>query len=1604
MNIVHALNPFNPHDKKVYFADEKMSVDDFLARNKLTFTRPTVCIVNGDQGLLKENYSKAIGNFESIVFVTLPEGGDGGSNPLQIIATIALVAFAPAMAGYLVPGGAAAAAGSATAIAYGLTQAAIMIGGMALIGALIPPPKPPSTQAMASTQGSTVYSLQAQGNVARLGSAIPEIFGTHRIYPDFAATPYTEYNGNEQYLYQLFAIGVGEYTINDVKIEDTAIANFEEVDYEIYEPGDNVTLFPTNVETSSEVSGQELLQSQYVGPFTANASGTDVNYLAVDIVFPKGLFYANDEGGLDGVNVSVLFEYREIDDSGTPIGSWTTLVNTTVGDANATPIRRTYRTSVTLGRYEVRGTRTSTKQTSSRYGNDVTWTALKAYNPGVTSYDNATTLAVRMRATNNLSSTSSKRINVSVTRKLNTWNSTTGWSASKVGTSAPAWILAYICKEIVGESHFSLLSLEALQTELDTRNSGFTYNDEFNGVIDNQITFWEALQLICKSVRAFPVIQGGSIYFIRDKAQTVPTALFSMRNIVKGTFSSTYILPSEDTADALEVEYWDANTLKPKTVMCELDVGNSTNVANIKLFGVTTRDHAYREGMYHVTASKYRRIITSFTTELEGHIPTIGDLVAVAHDMPDWGQSGEIIAYETYATNYWKLTLSEPVTEGTGQHYIILRDKDGSPTTAIEATVDATDKTILTVLKADVTITINVGHDYERTHYAFGIATEFYQVCRVIPPIKPKGTNLIELNVVNEEASVHTADGGSVPSEDEVFDLPAPIVKPVIASLNVTTGGTPDKPILGLSWTPAVEADSYIIEWGLNNLEWTRAGETVSNNYSLVVPAGLIYVRVAGVGLVTGDWISTSIDARLLPIPGLVQDLALAETFTGTQATIEWSGAARAHSYKIEVYADSTLRRTVTTALLTYTYRSEDAVKDGGPWRALTFKVYGINDSGQSESSADLAVSNSSPSVLTGVGIYTGYKSIIIDYDAVADTDFAGVRVCMAETTGFTPGDGNVVYEGKDRIITIPDLIVGTIYYLRLAAYDEFGKDSLTYTAEYSATISLIPDLPEDILDMLNEELAETDSDALILDTTKFAVRVDGSEEFPLIIANVGGTNYVGISADTIIEGTLSASQITTGELAATESISLGNGAVTIDGDGAIVIYDGDDTESNRDYAILTDGDLVFQRYNSNTSSYEEYKSVKKVVYGTADSGDTVTLPGYWKSQPKIIVSPNQIESYDKDTGGQSQAWQIRADSLAETSVGSGIYEFDAVAELILSSSIGNVNHNDSSTRSDDNTWTTSTYTWPENTASAIITVNVSSKKGTGATTNIWYYRKVSWRVVYTDKTTTTEYQTAWQEVEPGANIDNIIEDDIEITPPTSNSFDYKVEFKAANLTSDPTFTSGSINYEYDTDVTGLVSSTYDLDTGAIGTNSPKNVTVTLPTYSTPSGWSIYQVKYEWRWGNSNMGVRANGTVSGNALKLTDPNGTKYFTTSSLLCSDSSSAFPLEHVYSYRLANHSTVSKTVSSTLYNRYYIYANNVQQLQDRAHDSYSTCSLGGATADDVRIAVYQAKATIYLKKPTVNSITPVNFYELSSIDWTLSSSSALSTGSLNYMAIEG
>ena len=193
-----------------------------------------------------------------------------------------------------------------------------------------------------------------------------------------------------------------------------------------------------------------------------------------------------------------------------------------------------------------------------------------------------------------------------------------------------------------------LLALDAVWTARD---------DHFDAVFDAATTVWDALARIARVGRAASFQQGGTVRIVRDGPQSLPVVLFGPRNIVKGSFHIRYIMPGAETADAVTVEYFSAQTWQPAEVTAQLPDSSATRPATVSLFGITDPDHAEREALYLAAANRYRRKLISFQTELEGMIPTYGDLIAIIHDMPQWGQGGEIVAWDETT-----LVTSEPLT------------------------------------------------------------------------------------------------------------------------------------------------------------------------------------------------------------------------------------------------------------------------------------------------------------------------------------------------------------------------------------------------------------------------------------------------------------------------------------------------------------------------------------------------------------------------------------------------------------------------------------------------------------------------------------------------------------------------------------------------------------------------------------------------------------------------------------------------------------------------------------------------------------------------------------------------------------------------------
>ena len=515
----------------------------------------------------------------------------------------------------------------------------------------------------------------------------------------------------------------------------------------------------TNIVNAPEVAGQDLLTGKTVGPFIATGSQYACISIGIDIALPRGLSAGKS------VNWNVFA--RQVNDFEQPINAWVKIADETYNVTKATPIRLSFNYSVPAGRYQVQLKRIDVRDASSDVAHDLSWLGLRAelLDPGISS-NTCTYVVGRIRASEQLSGLSQRRISVLSNRMLPVWDGT-AWSSNVVTRNA-AWAMTDVLRNQVYGRKLADSKID-LATMLTLANTWDVRQDRFDMTMDGEITTWDALTIILRGSRAVPLIRGSRYTAVRDSQQSLPVAMYGMRNIKADSFSLSYAMPEEDQVDALDFEYWDYRAWDWRVMTAQvylntmyayrgdanrpLTVPEPLNRVKTRLSGVIGENQVKREVIYHLADSHWRRRRARYTTELDGLLPAYGSLVLVSHDVPGWGQSGDVFDY-----NASTLTVSttEPLNWTTGTHFIRLQKPDGSVTTPIVVTKGLTDyDAILAVAPGFTLITYDAGR--ERPRYIFGPSESYGSACR-LKSLKPMNNYEVEHVAVLEDDRVHAAD------------------------------------------------------------------------------------------------------------------------------------------------------------------------------------------------------------------------------------------------------------------------------------------------------------------------------------------------------------------------------------------------------------------------------------------------------------------------------------------------------------------------------------------------------------------------------------------------------------------------------------------------------------------------------------------------------------------------------------------------------------------------------------------------------------------------------------------------------------------------------
>lgn len=771
--------------------------------------------------------------------------------------------------------------------------------------------KIPKVNTSAMPEARSVYGLAGEANQARLGSPVEVAYGRNRMWPSYAANPYTYYKDNNQYLCQFFCLGQGEFDIEAVQIEDTPIGNMPEARYRVIPPGASVwdgtefnSLVYPRVYTLSEVSNVELFapneseypggkiegttpnhvgdsygairaESGWFGSFVCQPAGAQTFRIECDVVLPGGLFWTEqDDGDMHPGAIYIEFQYAQVG-----ADDWQHLFALDfTNDALAeevdltlnTPRRFTLAKDVTPGSYQVRGRRLNVKSLNSSDQSTVHWECTKAWLKSPTTFAN-TTLAVEARATNGLNGNSQNRVNVIATRKLpltvvygEPFNTARRFPELSTATKNPVWafvdvaVTSGLCNNL-DLTYLDMPALKALADRLD--ELGY----EFNYIFDTRTSMWEAMTLIAKACRCLPVVNGSVISLVRDEKTDIPVAMFAPHNIVKGSFRYETKLADVDAHDGYLVEYIDEVTWKRETVTCvaRTDKGaaleQGLNPETIQLPGITNRATAYFEGTYLRQCSRLLRHNVVFKTGLEGYIPLVGDMISVSFDVPKWGVSGHLVSVTANTfTPPERLTLFEP-----GYSRVVFRKKDGTsagPFTVIEESAEPDENGRYSyIMDVDFDVSWLSGYaDAEPVLFMYGRGNDYHRLAK-ITSITPADDDTVEITAHTYEPEVFnvTGPGGPGPGEFPVPPRETPITPPEQPPGGFPGGGTPSdppQPSTGFQLTLDESAAGAFEPWDVYTPELTFTTDAafyaavVSTTWPLAEPDGLTITPVTPPG------------------------------------------------------------------------------------------------------------------------------------------------------------------------------------------------------------------------------------------------------------------------------------------------------------------------------------------------------------------------------------------------------------------------------------------------------------------------------------------------------------------------------------------------------------------------------------------------------------------------------------------------------------------------------------------------------------------------------------------------------------------------------------
>lgn len=591
-------------------------------------------------------------------------------------------------------------------------------------------------------------------------------------------------DGDKQYLNLLYCAGEGELSkIEDIRINSNPISNYKDVQVDIRLGTNDQSVIPNFNDNFADQGLNYELKSDWS---VQQVQGDACDAIELTIGFPNGLYYSNDSGGMDKTSVTVDAEIRKV---GTQ--EWQTLplannkglsghvkkkpkqwffidksnrdiANSNyaghIWEATNSAFYRVFRfDNLEKAKYEVRMRCSGKDGTSLRHVNKVYWTQLTQIIYDDFVHPGKALIGIKALATSQLSGSDPDVSWIQERSKVWVFNPYNNQYEEKPADN-PAWAaydLLHICRKIAGEyvvfgQPYGRIDYDAFNAWAEKCSlNKFT----FNYIYDSATRLWDALKYP-ETVGRGKVIPAGTRFTCVSDYQSSPVQLFTVANIKYGSFTEEF-QGVEARANSIELSFINKDKDYERDVIPvygdTYDESNSlTNPAQIELMGCTSLEQAYRHGKHYLRCNKYEVRTVTFEAFTDAIACTVGDIILVQHDVPEWGEGGRVVA-----VNGQTITLDKEVTTQPGKQYQLLVRSN---------TTDAvTTYNVVNVSGANVIVqeTIPVQKD---CIYAFGEISKAAKPFRVLAITEGHSEMTRKIQCMEYYPELYAADDGHIPT------------------------------------------------------------------------------------------------------------------------------------------------------------------------------------------------------------------------------------------------------------------------------------------------------------------------------------------------------------------------------------------------------------------------------------------------------------------------------------------------------------------------------------------------------------------------------------------------------------------------------------------------------------------------------------------------------------------------------------------------------------------------------------------------------------------------------------------------------------------------